>query len=104
MEPELIPYFLGLIAILAGCAVMNCKLWRGGAEALPVALLIGAILIAAMCYLIGEGTPGFLGGLGWILAAMAIAGGPALGLLIGLILGAILGRYPATAPSEKAAP
>ncbi|MFZ1470297.1 MAG: hypothetical protein WAT09_15165 [Paracoccaceae bacterium] len=103
MDPEVIALFIVTAAAFVASAVLNCQLWRSGAVSLPIALFIGSVLITVMCYAIAAASPGFLGGLEYVLAAMVVGAGPSLGLLIGLIVGAILGLKPA-APKDHPAP
>ena len=108
MDSDAVVIFVGLGIAVVGFAILAASLWRGGSRSLPLALLLGTALVAGMCYLIAESTPGFLGGLGWFLAAMALLAGPGAGLLLGIIIGmvrdAISPQSPKAPPPDKAAP
>ena len=98
MESEAVLMILGLGIVVIGFAILAASLWRAGSRSLPLALLLATGLMAAMCYVIGAGTPGFLGGLGWILASMALLAGPGAGLLLGIIIGAVREAISPSAP------
>lgn len=108
MDSEAVLIFIGIGIVVVGFAILAASLWREGSRSLPLALLLVTGLSAAMCYVIGEGTPGFLGGLGWILAAMALLAGPGAGLLVGIISGAVREAYSPQPPksplTDKTAP